>query len=449
MFDVGIIGAGPAGYIAAIKAAQKGLSVVLFEKQHIGGTCLNKGCIPTKTILHSTKLYSEAKNLEKFGIKAENISFDFAKIQERQKTVAEKIQKNLTLLIKSYGITIIEEEAHIEKQGLIKTATNNFEVKNIIIATGSKPNKFKLNGNYAEDFIMTSDDVLNLMEIPNSIMIVGSGAIGVEWARIFSALGVKVYIVEMMENLIPIADIDISDRILKLFKRSRMDCFTSTTINNIDGNKVTLSNGKTIEVDKILLGAGRLPEVNIGKNEIKVNKFVEIDDNFKTNVENIYAIGDINGKSMLAHSAMKQAENVINYIVDNKCEKFDNNLVPSVIYGSPEIAWIGKTEQTLIKENLTYKKSIFPISALGKAYAENKIDGFIKVLANDNEILGAHIISEEASAMVQQFAITMANKLSPKDLHKVIFAHPTYSEGVAESILGLDNIALHLPKVNL
>lgn len=448
MFDVGIIGAGPAGYIAAIKAAQKGLTVVLFEKQHIGGTCLNKGCIPTKTILHSTKLYSEAKNLEKFGITAENVSFDFAKIQERQKTVAEKIKKNLTSLIKSYGITIVEEEAHIEKQGLIKTNTSTYEVKNIIIATGSKPNKFKLNGNYSEDFVMTSDDVLNLMELPNSIMIVGSGAIGVEWARIFSSLGVKVYIVEMMENLIPIADIDISDRILKLFKRSRIDCYTATTIERIEDKTVTLSNGKTIEVDKILLGAGRLPEINIGKNEVKINKFIEIDDTFKTNIDNIYAIGDINGKSMLAHSAMKQAENVIDYIVDKKEFKFDNNLVPSVIYGSPEIAWIGKTEQTLIKENISYKKSIFPISALGKAYAENKIDGFIKVLSNNDEIIGAHIISEEASAMVQQFAIAMANNIAPKELHKVIFAHPTYSEGVAESILGLDNMALHLPKSN-
>ena len=449
MFDVGIIGAGPAGYIAAIKAAQKGLAVVLFEKQHIGGTCLNKGCIPTKTILHSTKLFAEAKNLEKFGVKAENVSFDFAKIQERQKTVAEKIQKNLTALIKSYGITIVEEEAHIEKQGLIKTQTNTYEVKNIIIATGSKPNKFKLNGNYSEDFVMTSDDVLNLMELPNSIMIVGSGAIGIEWARIFSALGVKVYIVEMMENLIPIADMDISDRILKLFKRSRIDCYTSTTIEKIEDKTVTLSNGKVIEVDKILLGAGRLPEVNIGENEIKVNKFVEIDETFKTNIENVFAIGDINGKSMLAHSAMKQAENVIDYIVDGKCDKFDSNLVPSVIYGSPEIAWIGKTEQSLIKENFVYKKSVFPISALGKAYAENKIDGFIKVLSTEDEILGVHIISEEASAMVQQFAIAMANKLSPKAFHKVIFAHPTYSEGVAESILGLDNMALHLPKPNL
>ena len=162
--------------------------------------------------------------------------------------------------------------------------------------------------------------------------------------------------------------------------------------------------------------------------------------------ENVYAIGDVNRVSMLAHSAMKQAEEVIDYIVDGKKPSFDRNLVPAVIYGTPEIASIGVTEQQLQEKNVNYKKSFFPISALGKAYADDKIDGFIKILASENEILGAHIVSEEASAMIQQIVIAMANKLSPKDLHKVIFAHPTYSEGIGESILDLDSMAIHLPK---
>ncbi len=185
MFDLGIIGAGPAGYAAAIRASQKGLSVVLFEKEHVGGTCLNKGCIPTKTILHSCKILSEVKNTSKFGISVENITFDFEKIQERQKTVSEKIRKSLTTLIKSYGITIVEEEAKIVAPNRI----NDYEVKNIIIATGSKPNMIKFEGSYSDDFIMTSDDVLNMTVLPSSVLIVGSGAIGVEWARIFSCLG--------------------------------------------------------------------------------------------------------------------------------------------------------------------------------------------------------------------------------------------------------------------
>ena len=165
-----------------------------------------------------------------------------------------------------------------------------------------------------------------------------------------------------------------------------------------------------------------------------------------TNIDNIYAIGDVNGKSMLAHSAMKQAEDVIAHVVNDKTVNFDKYFVPSVIYGTPEIAFIGKTEQELQSENIKYKKSFFPISALGKAYADDKIEGFIKVLANDNEILGAHIISEEASAMIHQISVAMSNGLSPDKLHNVIFSHPTYSEGVIESILDLDNIAIHLPK---
>lgn len=434
MFDIGIIGSGPAGYAAAIRASQKGLKVVLFEKNQIGGTCLNRGCIPTKTILHSCNILSELKNTAKLGITAENISFDFSKIQERQKTVSEKIRKSLTMLIKGYGVTIIEEEAEIVSNNIIKTPSSTYEVENIIIATGSEPNKIKFKGNYSEDFVLTSDDILNITELPQSILIVGTGAIGIEWARILSILGVKVTLVEMMDKVIPTADFEVSDRVVRLLKKSKIDFYTSTTIEEIQDKTVTLSNGEALDVDCILLGTGRQT------NTINVNN------NFKTDKENIFAIGDVNRVSMLAHSAMKQAEEVIEYITTGKSCNFDKELVPSVIYGTPEIASIGATEQQLKEAGIEYKKSFFPISALGKAYADDKIEGFIKILATEEKILGAHIISEEASAMIQQIAIAMTNNISPKKLQEVIFAHPTYSEGLFESILGLDNIALHIPK---
>ena len=449
MFDIGIIGAGPAGYVAAIKAAQKGLSVILFEKQHIGGTCLNKGCIPTKTILHSCSVLQEVKNSSKFGINTENTSFDFAKIQERQKTVSEKIRKNLTALIKSYGIEIVEEAAFIENEHTVKTSSSQFEVKNIIIATGSKPNKINFKGNYSDDYIMTSDDVLNLTDLPQSILIVGSGAIGIEWARIFSTLGVKVTVVELMEQLLPSADYEVSERLTRLFKRARVDFYTSVTIEEIQENSIILSNGKTIDAQKILLGAGRCPEIDLQhlSDKLEIKKFINVDNNFKTNIENIFAIGDVNGISMLAHSASRQAEDVIEYIISGKCNVFNRNLVPAVIYGTPEIAFIGETEQQLKAENVEYKKSNFPVSALGKAYADDKIEGFIKILTDKNgKILGAHIISEEASAMIQQIAIAMTNNLAANDIKKVIYAHPTYSEAVFESVLALDNTAIHIPQ---
>ena len=413
MFDLGIIGSGPAGYVAAIRASQRGLNVVLFEKNQIGGTCLNRGCIPTKTILHSCNVLSELKNSSKLGINVESVSFDFSKIQERQKTVSEKIRKSLTTLIKSYGVTIVEEEATIESNNKISTPTNSYDVKNIIIATGSKPNKINFNGNYEESFVMTSDDVLNMTELPTSVLIVGTGAIGIEWARILSSLGVKVTLVEMMEKVIPTADYEISERVIRLLKKARID------------------------FDAILLGTGRKTDT------------IEVDKNFKTDKANVFAIGDVNRVSMLAHSGMKQAEEVVEYIVSGKECHFDRYLVPAVIYGTPEIASIGKTEQELQVSGIEYKKSFFPISALGKAYADDKIEGFVKILATEDEILGAHIISEEASAMIQQVAIAMANKLSPKKLQEVIFAHPTYSEGLLESLFALDNIALHVPQQKL
>ena len=446
MFDTGIIGGGPAGYAAAIRAAQLGLEVILFEKNLIGGTCLNRGCIPTKTILRSAELFKEFKNCEKYGLSAENVSFSFEKIQERQKNVAEKIRKSLTNLIKNYGITIVEEKAEIQSEHIISAGSNKYEVKNIIIAAGSKPNLIEFKGNYDKQNVITSDEILNMVNLPKNIVIAGSGAIGVEWARILSAFNVKVTIAEIMDKLLPSADFEVSERLGRIFKKNRIDFYTSCSIEEIQGNCVKLSNGKEIEAEKVLLGAGRLPVIDFGEysHKLEIKKYINSDSNFKTNIDNIFAIGDVNGKSMLAHSAIRQAEEVIEYIKNGKCGEFRPDLVPSVIYGSPEIAYIGKTEQALQNENIQYKKSFFPVSALGKAYADDKIEGFIKILANEKEILGAHIVSEEASALISQIAIAMNNKISPAELSQTIFAHPTYSEGILECLLALENKAIHI-----
>ncbi len=448
MYDIGIIGAGPAGYSAAIRAAQYGFSVVLFEKKDIGGTCLNRGCIPTKAMLHSVEVLETVKTSGKYGISADNITYDYSKILQRKDTITEKIKKSLTQLICGYGIKIVNEEAQIISQTEILTDSEAYECKNIIIATGSKPNKFQFEGFYPDDFVLDSDDILKLESVPKNILIVGSGAIGIEWARIFSGLDTKVSIIELAERLIPLADEEISQRVERIFKRNRIQFFTSTSVERIENNKVLLTNGKEIETDCILLAAGRSPELlnNDFSKTIQLDKYIKTDNNFKTNYDNIYAIGDVNGRSMLAHSAIHQATEVIEHLINNADSTFDRNKVPSVIYGSPEIAWIGKTEKQLTEENLSYKKSFFPLAALGKAYADDKIEGFVKILANEKEILGAHIIGEEASAMIQQVAIAIQNKTSPKQISEVIFAHPTYSEGLYEAVLGLDNIALHLPQ---
>lgn len=449
MFDIGIIGAGPAGYTAAIRASQYGMKVVLFEKNEIGGTCLNRGCIPTKALLHCVKVFSEAKNSSKFGVNAENISYDYQKIFDRKNDTVQKIRKSLTQLIQGYGVEIINSEAQIKDQNTIISGEKEYSCKNIIIATGSKPSRISLNGTYNENFILDSDGVLNMDSIPENILIVGSGAIGIEWARILSGLDKKVTIVEIAPSLIPLADVDVSNRIERIFKRSRINFFTSTSIKEIKGKTVILSNDKEVETDCILLAAGRSPVMLTDEfaASLAAEKFITTDNNFKTSAENIYAIGDVNGVSMLAHSAIHQAVEVVEYIKNKTDIHFYKNKVPSVIYGSPEIAWIGKREQDLIAENIEYKKSLFPIAALGKAQAEGDIEGFVKILSTDEKILGAHIVSNEASAMIQQIAIVINNNLKPSDISKVIFAHPTYSEGVFEAILGLGNLALHIPQL--
>lgn len=434
MYDFGIIGAGPAGYSAAIRAAQLGKRVVLFEKELLGGVCLNKGCIPTKTFLYAADNLNSIKKLTNIGINAENISFDFEKIAENKEKVVSKVRKSLEMLLNSYEIEIVKAEAKIKSKNTIEADEKIYECENIIVATGAKPKSIK-NFEFDNEFILNSDDVLNLKSLPQKVLIVGSGAIGVEWARIFSAFGVQVSVVEIFDRLLPLADIEISQRLERTFKQAKIKYYLSTSVAKIIDKKVTLSNEEVLEPDFVLFATGRI---------INSIPFDNTDEKIKKEIsEEIKIVGDAFGSIQLAHFASHQAVNVINKIVLN--ESKNDFITPSVVYGNPEIAWCGMTQQEIEKENLEYKKSFFPISALGKAASEGNLEGFIKILADKNDkILGAHIISKEASALIHQLSIPMQNGLSTKDLKHCCFAHPTYSEGVYEAILGLDGESLSM-----
>lgn len=445
IYDIGIIGGGPAGYSAAIRAAQKGLKIVIFEKSKMGGTCLNCGCIPTKTIIHCTDYYKNLKKADKFGIEISYKKFDYEKIFNRKNEIVQKIQKSLTKLVQSFGVEIVFKQATLMPQNIIKTDENTFQCKNIILATGSKPSNIK-NLETDGQFILNSNDILNLKEIPENILIIGSGAIGIEWARIFNALDKNVTVIELADRLLPLADVDTSKRLERLFKKNKIKFYTNTKIENIKDKTVFISNEQSLKPDIILSAVGREPVLPLLESiDIEMNgKFVKINNNFQTNIPNVYAIGDLNGKMQLAHSAVHQAISVIDFIADKKPICFEFDKTPSVIYGNPEIAWVGKTEEML--SNQEYKVSNFPIAALGKAMADDEIDGFVKVLSIDDKIVGAHIVSPEASAMIQQFALMIDNNLKTEEILKTIFAHPTYSEAVFESILELDDLSLSLPK---
>ena len=415
-FDLGIIGGGPAGYTAAFHARTKGLSVVMFEKDKVGGVCLNRGCIPTKAILHSAELYEEMKSAEILGITAENLSFDYSKVVEHKDKVVEKLRKSLELSLKNAGVVVVNAEAEICTPHPSLRDTNapsieqicangeTYECARVITATGSKPRDFE-GLRFDHKFILSSDDILELKTLPKSIVIIGSGAIGIEWARILSAFDVEVTVVEMAEHLLPLADVEVSKRVERIFKTKKIKFYTSNGVEKVENRKVTLKSGEVLTPELVLLATGRTPQP-IENTEI--------------------CIGDACGKIQLAHFAIKQAVAEVSGI------EFNESLVPSVVYVCPEIAWIGKREQDL--EEGTYHKSNILISALGKSHCDNCSDGFIKILSQEGKIVGAHIVSKEASSLIQEIAIAMQNDLTIDDLKKVCFAHPTYSEGIFECL---------------
>ena len=412
IFDLGIIGGGPAGYTTALYAAKQGKSVILFEKNELGGTCLNRGCIPTKLFLHAAEVYQEIKNSAKIGIYTENTRFDFEKIAEHKDITIQKLRKSLELMMKQAGITIIKSEAKIISDTVIESNNEQYACEEIVLCTGSYPKEIK-GLEFDHKFILNSDDILNLKQLPKSIIIVGSGAIGTEWARILSAFEVDVTLLEIAPQLVPLADWEVSKRIERQFKLSKVKFHTETSINNIEGNKVTLSNGETLQTDCILVAAGR------------VGAGVNVENNITSRIK---IIGDAAGEIQLAHYAIHQAQQFASKV------PFDKNLTPSVIYGEPEIAWAGLREQDIDE---SYKKVMLPVTALGKAWCDDATDGFIKLIIKDNLIYGAHIVSKEASSLIHTVLAFMQNKIKIEDIKQICFAHPTYSEGIFDILAGL------------
>ena len=406
-FEYGIIGGGPAGYTAGMNLAKLGHSVVLFEKNKLGGTCMNFGCIPTKSFLHSAKIYSNIKKAANFGIEVNFNNFDFSKVVEKKDTVVEKICKNLEIAVKNSGVKIVYAEANIKDQNTIITQEQEYKVNNIIIACGSKPKEIK-GLEFDGEFILNSNDVLNLNKLPKSVLIIGSGAIGTEWARIFSSFDVEVTIAELAEHLIPNADIEVSKRIERIYKQKGIKFYLNDFIEKIENKTVYLKSGIELKPEIILVAVGRTP--------------------ICPKCDNAIVLGDSCGEIQLAHYAIHQAKEFTLNI------PFEKTLTPSVIYGEPEIAWVGLREQDI---DTSYKKTMLPITALGKSWCDDSTDGFIKLITKDDLIFGAHIVSKEASSLIHILEVAIQNKITIDKLKEICFAHPTFAEGIFEVLLTL------------
>lgn len=458
---ISVIGAGPGGYVAAIKAAQLGAEVTVIEDGEVGGTCLNWGCIPTKTLIASAEVLHQMKNAKNYGLVLDGtVAPDIDKIVERKNKVVSTQVKGIRGLFKSWGVTLIEGRGVITSPEKITVTlkdgtTEEIETDKIIIATGSRPAQipvFPFDGKR----ILSSDNAINPDSIPKSLLIVGAGVIGCEFAFIYKEFGAEVTMVEMMPNAVSTEDEEISQLLEREIKKKKIKLLTNTSVEKVDVNadsvSVQLSNGKTIEAEKVLVSIGRAVNTeNMGLEEVGVNKGkrgeIIVDENLRTNVEGIYAIGDVTGGIMLAHLASKEGIVVAEHAMGMN-SRVNYDVIPAAIFTSPEIGSVGLREKQVIEKGLKYKVGRFQVRGLGKAHAMGEISGMFKIIADEetDKILGAHIIGPHASDLIHEVALAMEKGLTTKDIAHTIHAHPTLAEGVMEAAEDVHDAAVHCPK---
>ncbi len=457
-YDIGIIGGGPGGYVAAIRAAQLGAKVYVVEKDKaLGGTCLNRGCIPTKAILHSAKMYRNLSNAGKFGINTSEISLDYGKVINRKDQIVNRLTNGVKFLFKSNAIEVIKGKAEIVSPGVIGVTddTQQYEVEasNIIIATGSEPMSLTDIPTDGE-IIQTSREILSCDNLPGSILIIGAGAIGCEFADIFNSFGVKVKLVEMMDHILPEEDNEIASKLESILKKRGIELFIQTKVNRIEKSNslanVYLSGDKIFEVDRVLVAVGRssnISGIGLENNQVKLDKNrILVNEHMQTNIPHIYAIGDITPGPMLAHAASKEGIMAVEHIMGMD-SKMDYKVIPSCVYTDPEVAGVGLTEQKA-KETHDIKIGRFPLMASGKAMCIGETEGLIKIIADKDtdEILGVRMIAPHATELIAECVLTMKTECTYKELAETIHAHPTISEAVMEAAEDVDNMAISLPK---
>ncbi|KAB8122045.1 MAG: dihydrolipoamide dehydrogenase [Candidatus Phytoplasma cynodontis] len=459
-YDILIIGGGPGGYVAAIKASQLGAKVALIEKHKIGGICLNYGCIPTKSYFKSAKVYDFLKNSSNFGLKSENCTFDWSSILYRKNNIVKKLTSGVSFLLNKNKIDVFFENAEVLSSHEVKIKDKILFSDKLIIATGSSAIIPPIPGaleSFKNKYLFTSNELVNLDVFPKKIVIIGGGIIGVEFASIFNKFGSEVVIIEKQDSILNNMDKDIINKYTQILTKSNIKILVNSQVNRIEDNNVFYSYKKDnqeinekVQSDIILMAVGTRPNLDSVKNlNLKLNNNgIETDEFLRTSVENVYAIGDVNGKYMLAHVASHEGiiavSHALNSISNIKPMNYDH--VPSCVYGFPEIASIGKTEEQVKKmNNINYKTFKFPVSAIGKALADGETEGFAKVIINkDNfKILGMHILAYSATELISEIAVTMELGGTAYDIIHTIHPHPTLSELNLETFLGVIDKPIH------
>jgi len=447
-FDLAIIGGGPAGYVAAERAGKKGLNVVLFEKSELGGCCLNEGCIPTKTLLYSAKLYDNAVHGSKYGIESTGVTFDFGKIMARKQKVVKKLVGGVGMKMKEHHVTVIKNAAFINGRSTagisITAGEEEILATNLLICTGSDTFIPPIPGLGApDDIIVTSKEILELKEKPASLVVIGGGVIGMEFASFFNSLGTKVTIVEMMDEIIPGMDRELSEMLRGIYTKKGITFNLASRVTEVKGNEVIfIKDGKTESVsgEKILVSVGRRPITKgFGLENIGVELFkggIKTDDRMRTNIPNVFAAGDVTGFSLLAHTASREGEVVVNNLTGRE-DRMRYNAIPGVVYTNPEFSGVGLTEAAAKEKKIDYRLVTLPMAFAGRFIAENEGgSGLCKVLVGSKygEVLGVHMLGNPSSEMIYGAAMAIEMEMTLKELEEVVFPHPSVSEIFKESI---------------
>ena len=424
-----VVGGGPGGYTAAFRAAELGMSVAIVDDNDLGGVCLNWGCIPTKSLLKNAEVFELINDASSYGIEIGKPKVHFDKIIDKTIQARKRLSKGLHFQVRKLGVDFFPGFASFINQNSIEVDGNTLHGDTFIIATGSKA-KHLQSLDHSSKNIMTAKDIFNLKKLPKSMTIIGAGAIGVEFAYFFNAFGTNITLLEAQENILPNEDVEVSKWMHKVLKRKKIDIQTNTLATEINDEYVLVSIG----VEGNSRGFG-LNKIGI---EIGPNQHIKVDKDGKTNIDNIYAVGDVVGPPWLAHVSSTEGLYVVEHISKLNPKKIDYNCIPACTYSKPEIGSIGLSQEMLDKDGIDYKvvKSFF--NANGKAVASSSTEGFIKILVSkDNYVLGAHIIGSNATEMISEFSLAMRNKLSVENILDSIHPHPTFSEAIFETLMQL------------
>ena len=452
-----VVGAGPGGYVAAIRLGQLNKKVVLVDEDKLGGICLNYGCIPSKALISASESFDKIKKTSKMGIEVDKITIDFKKMQEWKDGIVSKLNQGIEFLCKKNNVTIVKGTAFFENSNRLKITDGKnisyIDFENAVIASGSKPVElpsFKFAGNK----IISSREALCLKEIPKNLVVIGGGYIGLELGTVYARLGSKVCIVEMTEQILPGFDKSVVSILQKNLERLNVDVYVNAKADKIENNKVVINSkekGKVLlDASKVLVAVGRYPNTkNLGLENTKVKpdkkRFIEVDKNLKTDDGNIYAIGDVSIGPMLAHKASSQGKFVAEAIAGNK-DKYENVVVPAVIFTDPEIATVGLNEREAKNKGIKTKMGKFPFSLSSRAMTKNETEGFVKVIANEknSKIIGVQIIGSDASDLTSEASLAIKMGATLDDVALTIHPHPTLSESLMEAAEATMEKAIHI-----